>query len=483
MNIFLILPNQLFEDVTKIKKLNIKKVYILEHPVYFTKYKFHPLKLIFHRATMKYYYTYLKNKLDISITYIDFNKYSKLNLKNSKIIMYDPVDIDIYKEFKKYKIKYLDTPLFLSTINNLTTYLKNNKSPFIHKNFYIWQRKRLNIFIDKSYKPLYSKWSFDDKNRCKFPSKQKEIMKIKYYKNNYIEEAQKYVNINFKYDKSLGTDMWLPITHYETKKYFLDFLVNRLNNFGKYQDATSTDIIVGYHSAISPLLNIGLIEPKTIIEYVIKYFKSHKSLKLYYSIEGYIRQIIGWREYVRLVYIYQYKNLFKNKLNHKNKLTSINNLKTSILPIDTIIEKIKKWSWLHHIDRLMFLGNYFLLCEINPKYVMIFFMENVSLDAYDWVMVPNVYGMSQYSGLNIMTTRPYFSSSNYLLKMSNYKKGDWCEIWNALYYNFINNNKEILRKNYATANSVKLWNAKSSSEQYKLLDIAKKYIKKLMNAR
>ena len=126
----------------------------------------------------------------------------------------------------------------------------------------------------------------------------------------------------------------------------------------------------------------------------------------------------------------------------------------------------------------MYLGNFMLLCFIKPNDVYKIFME-WTIDAYDWVMVPNVYGMSQYASINMMT-RPYFSSSKYVLRMSNYKKdNNWDVIWDALYYNFINKHETILKKNYAIAQQVNNWNNKSKKEQDELIEIANKFLKKL----
>jgi len=146
-------------------------------------------------------------------------------------------------------------------------------------------------------------------------------------------------------------------------------------------------------------------------------------------------------------------------------------------PIDFLINKIKAYAYVHHIERLMYLSNWLLMNEINPKEVYRIFME-WTIDAYEWVMIPNIFGMGQYS-TNIMMTRPYFSSSNYILKMSNFKKGEWCKTWDAVYYSFINKNKKLLASNYSTAMQVKHWDNKSKEEQKELLLLAKTYQKKI----
>jgi deoxyribodipyrimidine photolyase-related protein len=146
-----------------------------------------------------------------------------------------------------------------------------------------------------------------------------------------------------------------------------------------------------------------------------------------------------------------------------------------LFPIDNLIEKVRKYAFWHHNERLMFIGNYFVICQVKPQDVYEMFME-WTIDAYEWVMVANIYGMSQYSN-NMMSTRPYFSSSNYLKKMSNYKYDDkWEVIWNSLYYYFIYKNKEMLSKNYAYYTQVIHWDNKSYKEKKELIRNAKKYI-------
>ena len=161
--------------------------------------------------------------------------------------------------------------------------------------------------------------------------------------------------------------------------------------------------------------------------------------------------------------------------------------KTKLLPIDNIIHKIVDYGYAHHIERLMYLGNYMLLCMVKPDDVYNIFME-WTIDAYEWVMIPNVYGMSQYADGGLMMTRPYFSSSNYILKMSNYKKPkggndkdeeNWCVIFDALYYNFIKTHEDYLSKNYATSRQVAFWRKKSPSEKKNIVQMAEKYLESM----
>jgi deoxyribodipyrimidine photolyase-related protein len=176
------------------------------------------------------------------------------------------------------------------------------------------------------------------------------------------------------------------------------------------------------------------------------------------------------------MYELESENLYNsNILKHTNKISDKWWNSVDIKPIDFLINKIKNYAYVHHIERLMFLSNWLLLNKIDPKEVYKIFME-WTIDAYEWVMIPNVFGMGQYAS-NSMMTRLYFSSSNYILKMSDYKKSDWCEIWDALYYRFIHKNHDMLKKIYATARNVYHWDNKSKSEQDTLLNTANKYLK------
>jgi deoxyribodipyrimidine photolyase-related protein len=198
------------------------------------------------------------------------------------------------------------------------------------------------------------------------------------------------------------------------------------------------------------MLNIGLITPVTIITEVMNYYNKNKTTSLI-TTEAFIRQLIGWRSYTRFIYIYHGEEMMKmNNLNHHNKLPKSWYNETGNFPIiNDMISKVKEYAYLHHIERLMIMGNLALLLQIDPNEIYKWFMI-CFIDAYEWVMVPNVYGMSQYSLKSIsMMTRPYISSSNYIKKMSDYKNEKWFNLWDALYWYFLLTHTELLNKIYA----------------------------------
>ncbi|MCX8057284.1 MAG: cryptochrome/photolyase family protein, partial [Ignavibacteria bacterium] len=264
------------------------------------------------------------------------------------------------------------------------------------------------------------------------------LPEIQTYSTKFFDEAKKYVQLHFKSNYgNVNEKSFFPLTFQQANEHLENFIFDKLIYFGPYQDAIEFSHPFLFHSTISAALNVGLITPKTIIEKVISAYDELKSP--IQSIEGFIRQIVGWREYVRLIYKYFGRKIRTSNFFEFQKGLSLEKFYSNnigIFPVDKTLEKLHQTAYNHHIERLMLLGNLFLLLEIHPDDVYEFFMTNY-IDAYDWVMVPNVYGMSQYADGGLMATKPYISSSKYILKMSNLKKDDWCEKWDNLFWNFL----------------------------------------------
>ena len=237
-----------------------------------------------------------------------------------------------------------------------------------------------------------------------------------------------------------------PTNHEEAEVWLNQFLAIRFKEFGPFEDAVVKEYSILHHSLLSPLINCGLLSPLDVIESSMRFYRE-KNIPIN-SCEGFIRQIIGWREFIRGVYVA--KGTQERTTNFWGFTRKIPNSfyegNTGIEPVDDTIHKIKASSYANHIERLMIMGNFMLLCEFDPDEVYKWFME-VFIDSYDWVMVPNVYGMSQFADGGLMSTKPYISSSNYIIKMSNYKKGEWCKIWDALFWNFMDKQRSFFLKN------------------------------------
>jgi len=481
MTIFIIFPIHLFSNI---KLLKNKKIYLIEEPRFFTDFKYHKLKLAYHRASMKYYYNYLlSNKLVVE--YINFKDvsdkfYKDLSKKYKNISIYNPSDHTLKNKIEKLinNITIIDTLNFLVNEELLNENIDRfyNGKKYNHLNFYKWQRIRFNILMENNEKPVGGKWSFDEENRKKLP-KNINIPSVNHLIKNdniIINEAKEYVLKHFPDNYGSLDNFIYPITHDDSKKWLLNFLKTKFVDFGKYEDAESMKDPFLFHSVLTPMMNIGLLTDAEVLDITLKY-QNKVPIE---SFEGFIRQIIGWRNYMYTIYILEGTNLIKmNFFNHTNKLNKkkmwLGN--TGLLPVNNIIKKIDNYSYSHHIERLMYLGNYMLLCMVNPNDVYEIFME-WTIDAYDWVMVPNVYCMSQYADGGLIMTKPYFSSSNYILKMSDYKKEEWCILWDALYYNFINRHQTYLSKNYGTSRQVAHWKKKTDKEKSKIIKIANEYL-------
>jgi deoxyribodipyrimidine photolyase-related protein len=221
---------------------------------------------------------------------------------------------------------------------------------------------------------------------------------------------------------------------------------HRLSLFGDYEDALTPDSDFVFHSALTPYLNTGLLTPKGVIQAALTSYKN-KQAPLN-SVEGFVRQVMGWREFIRGIYHnFDNKQQTSNFWNSNRKLGSLWYKGNSGIPVlDHAIEKVNRTAYTHHIERLMVIGNLMLLCEIHPTEVHRWFME-MYIDSADWVMGPNVYGMALFSDGGIFATKPYICGSNYFLKMSSYQKGDWCDKVDGLYWSFIERNRSFFEKN------------------------------------
>ena len=421
----LILPHQLFDKKYLPNKKEIEKIIIYEHPHYFTKYNFNKKKLVLHRASMKYYENYLKIK-KYTVSYVTYN--SKSPIKECTHC-FDPID-----KINTEKLEVLESPNFLTTKEDYLEYRKKTKT-FFFNSFYMWSKNKVDIIPNIKSQDKYNRESFSNKIKIpKLPSNGTPSEK------KFIKEAQEYVDNHFKNNYGTTEGFQFPISHSTAKKWFNNFLKNKLKVFGPYQDFIVKNEDYMFHSCLSTSLNIGLLQPLEIIE-TIKPMKSSYPLNSY---EGYIRQLF-WREYQRFCYIhFDFKG--KNYFGHKKKLTkSWYDGTLGIDPVDDAIKSGFETGYLHHIIRLMVVGNYMNLTGISPMEGLKWFME-FSCDSYEWVMYQNVLDMVFCVSGGQTMRKPYASSSNYVIKMSNYKKGEWSDKWDESYTNFMKKNKDKLWK-------------------------------------
>lgn len=437
MSHWIILPNTLYFP----KDNAISTINIVEDLWYFNP-RYNRQKLVFHRASMKWFEHTAKKKWGSRVKY-----HTRLpSLSDGDVCVYDPTDKPMIAKLKtKYgdKLHIYESPNFIATRSELKEYFMNVKDNKIqqHHVFYNWQKKRIGELVGIK--------SYDKDNRKKMPANVKvpNLPSRKISDNIFIKEAEVY--ISKKYPRGVGPieGLIFPISRQSSLNWLNNFLKSRFQNFGKYQDYIDTTDPFLFHSVISPMLNVGLLDAKDVLNGVRKYKKKVDIA----SYEGFIRQLIGWREYVRFLYIFFSKKMMgSNYFGHTKKLTRDwypNGNLVGIKPVDAAIETGFKYGYLHHIPRLMIMCNFMNLNQIHPKEVYKWFME-FSCDSYEWVMVPNIFGMGTFADGGFMMRKPYISSSAYIFRSSNYsKKGEnWYIEWDKLYRQFLTRNKNKLKK-------------------------------------
>ncbi len=489
-SVTLIFPHQLFKMHSALNKSRF--VYLIEEWLFFREYKFHKQKLILHRASIQFYAQWLKEK-QYEVNYIESTKpnndvrkliSSLAKQKINEIHIADVADNWLLKRIQEtclqFKIKLvIHTSLgFLNTMEDVTDYFSKKKTYF-QTDFYTHQRKQRKILLEKDGKPQGGKWTFDADNREKYPKKQTPPAVQFPKQNKYIKEAIEYVEKNFSDNYGLiDPPHFFVCTFDDAEKWLNDFIEQRFQHFGIYEDAIVTKEYILHHSVLSPMLNIGLLTPQQVLEKVLN--EAAKNNIPLNSLEGFVRQIIGWREFIRIVYEREgIKQRTTNYWGFTRKIPeSFWNGTTGILPIDETIKKVLKTGYCHHIERLMVLGNFMLLCEFDPDEVHRWFME-LFIDAYDWVMVPNVYGMTQFADGGLMTTKPYISGSNYLMKMSDYEKGEWQQVWDGLFWRFMHVHRSFFLKNPRLGMLIKIFDKMPADKQQTHLQNAERFLNQL----
>jgi deoxyribodipyrimidine photolyase-related protein len=372
-----------------------------------------------------------------------------------------------------------ESPLFINSKDELSSFFRADKKSFFQTSFYKKQRSQRNLLMSSSGQPEGGKWTYDIDNRKPYP-KDKTPPKIQSPKMDvFWKEAVEYVNTHFtKNYGDISTYPLYPHTRKAASKWLLQFFRTRFHEFGVYEDAIVQNQSILNHSVLTPILNVGLLQPMEVVYQAINYAEKHRVP--INSLEGFVRQVIGWREFIRGMY--ECKGVQSRTTNFwgfKRKIpSSFYNGTTGILPVDETIKTVIETGYCNHIERLMVLGNFMVLCEFDPDEVYKWFME-LFIDAYDWVMVPNIYGMSQFADGGLFATKPYISGSNYIMKMSNYPKGDWNGIWDGLFWRFIGINRDFFSKNPRLNMMVRTYEKMNPERKQTLLTQAESFLQNL----
>jgi deoxyribodipyrimidine photolyase-related protein len=366
----------------------------------------------------------------------------------------------------------LRSPMFLCSRKEFAAFAKGSKRLLMGE-FYKQQRRRLGVLIDEAGQPTGEQWSFDADNRKKLPKNLLPPPIDWATPTGHVDDVIEQVAQTFPDHPGNASEFCWPTTREQALLWLDRFVEYRLERFGPYEDAITTRSPTVFHSLLSPCMNLGLITPDEVIAKVMQ----HAQQMPLQSLEGFVRQVIGWREFVRGIYRTCGDEQDRaNFWSHDRRLTAAwYDGTTGIPPLDDTIQSVQQLGWAHHIPRLMVLGNMMTLCEIRPRIAHDWFME-MFVDSSEWVMGPNVYGMGLFSDGGIFATKPYICGSNYLLKMSDYGKGPWCDVVDGLYWRFIDKHRAFFAENPRLALMPRALDRLDASRRSRIFEAAEDFL-------
>jgi deoxyribodipyrimidine photolyase-related protein len=366
----------------------------------------------------------------------------------------EPSSFRQFNALKEYGAEFVPNDFFLTPRPLFAQWADGQKS-YLMENFYRLQRTRLDVLMEKG-KPVGGSWNFDKENRLPPPKN--------YTWPPYLEHKRDQIDQEVASEIGYTPDSTWATTRKGALAQLKNFIDNHFSEFGPYEDAMAADNWALHHSLLSPYLNNGLLHAQEVIDAAVAAFKTG-GIPIA-SAEGFIRQIIGWREYVNGMYWYlgpEYRE--NNQLGANRPLLPLfsDSNKTQMNCVKTIVSDIENRAWVHHIPRLMVLSNLALITGTNPQ-AFLDWMREVFIDASEWVMVPNVIGMGLHADGGAMMSKPYAAGGAYISRMGSYCKicvydpklrvGDTACPFTTLYWDFLDRHKETFVKNHRMSQQV-----------------------------
>lgn len=354
----------------------------------------------------------------------------------------------LQRSLEELHCSFVDNDFFMTPREVFENWAENQKI-YVMENFYREQRRRLNILMEKG-KPVGGAWNFDKENRLP-PPKNYQWPEYKGFERDEIDNQ-------VAHELGIEPSSTWATTRVGAQRQLKHFISIHFPNFGPYEDAMALDSWSLHHSVISPYINNGLLHPQEVVSAAIKAFESG-AIPIE-SAEGFIRQVIGWREYINGMYWHLGEDYRENNsLGAKRSLLPLfsDSTKTEMNCVRSIVRDVEERAWVHHIPRLMVLSNLALITGTNPQEFLEWMRERF-IDAAEWVMVPNVIGMGVHADGGRMMTKPYAAGGAYISRMSEYCRGcnynpkirigkDACP-FTTLYWDFLDRNKEVFAKNH-----------------------------------
>ncbi len=494
-NLILIFHDQLSLSLTSLKE--IKKndlILLIEYRKYFESLNHHPKKIAFIISALRHFaeelmstgheviLAKLEEQSGIEPLLSIINKFIDLH-HIEKIIVTEPSEYDLLEEIVELKNK-IDLPLlvldddrFLCSKKEFSLWAREKKSLRLEF-FYRMMREKYQILMTHG-KPEGGVWNYDSENREPLKDSIKSPSRLSHRKDIITIESINLIKSLFPKNFGSLDSFFFAVTREQALKEAVHFIEKLLPMFGQYQDIMIQGESYLYHSLLSCYLNVGLLLPLELC--LMAQESYHDGLAPLNAVEGFIRQILGWREYVRGIYwlnMPSYRSL--NYFEASNNLPSFYwGGQTKMNCLSEVIHQTKEHAYSHHIQRLMITGNFALLAGLNPEQVHRWYLE-VYADAFEWVELPNTLGMALYADGGLMASKPYAASANYINKMSNFCKNcsykynelttkEACP-FNALYWNFLHKNNHLLEKNQRMRYSYITWNKFSEEKKAAVLN-------------
>ena len=365
------------------------------------------------------------------------------------------------------------SPMFLTDPGVLDEWFSTNRPAM--SAFYKMQRRRLGILVE-GQDPVGGQWSFDAENRSRvrretvLPSEPRSLQ----WSDSASRAVQDVARL-FPDHPGDAAGLWLPTSRNGAEHWLEHFLSQRFMGFGTFEDAMTVRSRVVHHSVLAPILNVGLLTPSFVIDRALAFARDHNVALN--DLEGFIRQIVGWREFIRGMARTSGREMRTANAWDADRSPDHSwfTADTGIVPLDHALRGATNLAWNHHIERLMVIANLMNLCGIHPSCVYDYFLRYY-IDAYDWVMVPNVFGMGLTSDGGLFTTKPYICGSNYMRKMSDHGSGQWCETVDGLFWRFVDKHADRLRKNPRLALMVAQSDRIEAKRRKRLFDAADTFI-------
>ncbi|MBS7564287.1 cryptochrome/photolyase family protein [Mucilaginibacter sp. Bleaf8] len=381
-----------------------------------------------------------------------------------------------------------DTEHFLTGRDDVQNFF-GGKKRYLMEAFYRHMRQKLHVLMEGG-DPLGDRWNFDADNRKKYDGKVPLQDPLRFSHDvSALKAMIDGMQVRYFGEVDARQLEW-PLSRQEALKSLQYFCEHLLPYFGTYEDALLQEHISLFHSRMSFALNSKMISPIEVVSKVLQHYQKHQAEITLPQVEGYVRQVVGWREFMRGVYWAQMPGYDqKNFLNHRTEIPHWfwdGNTKMNCL--NKCIGQSLDHAWAHHIQRLMVIGNFCLLAGINPDEVDAWYL-GIYVDAIQWVEVTNTRGMSQFADGGLIASKPYAATAAYINKMSNYCKhchydykkryGDRACPYNSLYWNFLDRNAEHLQSNPRIGMAYRILKTMNPDEKQKVMEQAAAYLDRL----